>query len=265
MTRLAILGAAGRMGSALVRCAQQLDTVDVAVAIDRQGHPAIGRDAGVVAGHGSIGVAISDDLATVRSADVLIDFTSHTAVPRHVQAAVDAGRAVVIGTTGLDEAETAAVHAAAKVVPVVWAPNMSLGVNLLFELVRQAAAVLGLDYDAEITETHHRHKTDAPSGTALGLAKAVAAGRQQQLADVACWGREGQVGARPKGEIGVHAIRAGDVIGDHTVILAGDNERLELSHRASSRDAFAMGALRAAHWAAQQPAGLYGMNDVLGL
>ena len=266
MTSVAILGAAGRMGEALIRCARALHTTRVVAAVERADHPGLGQDVGEAAGLGRIGVLLCADLvAAAEHAAVLIDFSDHRAVPGHAEVAVRLGKAMVIGTTGLDEGEARAVRAAAESIPVVWTPNMSLGVTLLFELVQQAARALGLDYDAEIVETHHRHKKDAPSGTGLHLAEAVARGRGQQLRDVACHGRDGIVGERPVGQIGIHAVRSGSVVGDHVVSLASETEIIELSHRALSRDAFAAGALRAAQWVAGRPAGLYGMKDVLGL
>ena len=201
----------------------------------------------------------------MEKADAVIDFTFHEAVPANVRAAAGLGKGYVLGTTGLSDDETAAVQAAAEVVPVVWAPNMSLGINLLSALVRQAAAALGENYDVEVVEMHHRHKQDAPSGTALHLARHVAAGRGQDLDRVADYGRHGMTGEREAGRIAIHAVRGGDVVGDHTVVFAGDAERIELTHRASSRDVFAMGALKAAAWVAAQLPGLYDMSHVLGL
>lgn len=265
MLRLAIQGAAGRMGQALIRGADRFDTLQVTVALEQPGHAGVGQDPGLLAGRGPLGLSITDDPAAIAEADVVIDFTFHTAVSINIPEADRQGKRYILGTTGLDAAETALVHDASGRMPIVWAPNMSLGMNVLFAMVKQAAAALGLDYDAEIIETHHRHKQDAPSGTALALARYLTEGRDQRLADVACYGREGMVGARPHGEVGVHAVRGGDIVGDHTVMLATDGERLELTHRASSRDAFAMGALRASLWLAERPAGLYDMQDVLGL
>ncbi len=265
MTSIAVTGASGRMGQAIIRYAGENADMTVSAATEQVGHALIGRDAGQVAGIDPIGVAISDDLAVVSASDVVIDFTFHTAVPAHVTAAREAGKAFVLGTTGLTDEETAAVHAAAEVIPVVWAPNMSLGMNLLFAMVKQAAAGLSEAYDIEIMETHHRHKQDAPSGTALGLADYAAAGRGVDLDAVADYGRHGMTGERVPGRIGIHAIRGGDIVGDHTVMFATDGERLELTHRASSRDTFAMGAIKAAQWAAGKPAGLYNMQDVLGI
>jgi len=263
MTNIAILGAAGRMGQALIRCAPRLPGLKVVAALETAGHAALGQDAGLQAGIGAIQVPISAGAA--KGVDVVIDFTFHTAVTANLAAAVTARQAVVLGTTGLTEPEQAAVRAAAAQIPIVWAANMSLGVNVLLDLVRRAAAILGPDYDAEIVEMHHRFKKDAPSGTALALAEALAKGRGVALKDVICHGREGMVGERPRGQIGMHALRGGDVVGDHTVMFACEGERVELTHRASSRESFAMGALRAALWLHGKKPGLYSMRDVLGL
>ncbi len=264
-TAIAITGAAGRMGQALLRLAAADAGLRVVAAIEREGHPLLGRDAGTAVGLEALGVTLSADLGAIAAADVVIDFSDPRAVARHVAEARGRGKALVIGTTGVAAATETAIREAAAEVGVVWAPNMSVGVNLLAELVRQAARVLGLDYDAEIVETHHRHKQDAPSGTALLLARAVAGGRDQSLEAVAVYGREGLTGARPAGEIGVHAVRSGAVVGDHVVTLASETEILGFSHRAMTRDVFAAGALRAAAWVAGRPPGLYGMRAVLGL
>ncbi len=263
MTKIAILGAAGRMGQMLIRCATRIPDVRVIGACEQARHPALGHDAGVVAGAGPLGVSLTE--AWTADADAVIDFTFHAAVTANLARAVANRQAVVLGTTGLTDDEKQRVTDAAQVIPIVWAPNFSLGINLLLDLVRRAAAVLGPVYDAEIVEMHHRLKKDAPSGTALGLAEALAAGRGVDLRAVAIYGREGIVGERPRGEIGIHAIRGGDVVGDHTVIFAADGERVELTHKASSREAFANGALHAATWIRSQPAGLYTMRDVLEL
>jgi 4-hydroxy-tetrahydrodipicolinate reductase len=266
MVRIAILGAAGRMGRTLIRCAAGLPNVRVTAAVDVAGCPAAGQDSGLLAGVGANGVPVSVDLAAACAiADVAIDFTFHSAVPVNAGVAAARGVALVIGTTGLDAQETAGVHDAAKRIPILWAPNMSLGVNLLFALTQKAAAVLDTTYDIEIVETHHRHKKDAPSGTALRLAERAAAGRGVDLNTVANFGRQGLVGERPVGQIAMHSVRVGDVVGDHTVTFGTDGERIELSHRASSRDVFAKGALHAAQWVAGRAAGLYDMQDVLGL
>ncbi len=263
MTTLAILGAAGRMGQMLLRCSTRFPELRVVGACEQAGHPSIGQDAGLLAGAGTLGVAITD--AWPAEAEAVIDFTFHTAVTANLARAVANRQAVVLGTTGLSDEEKGRVADAARAVPIVWAPNFSLGVNLLLDLVRRAAAVLGPAYDAEIIEMHHRLKKDAPSGTALGLAEALAAGRGVDLKAVATYGREGITGERPRGEIGIHALRGGDVVGDHTVMFASDGERVELTHKATSRESFANGALHAAAWLAGKPAGLYSMRNVLAL
>lgn len=266
MIRIAIVGAAGRMGQALVRCSRLMPDLQVAAAVETATCPLVGKDAGLLAGIGDIGINISHDLvAAVKAADVLIDFSFHENVPRTVALAGEHRKAVIIGTTGLNPDERAVVDQNARVIPIVWAPNMSLGVNMLFSLVQQAARALGLDYDVEITEAHHRYKKDAPSGTALRLGESVAEGRAQIFRNVAVYGREGLGGERPRGQIGIHALRAADIIGDHTVLFATEGERVEISHRATSRDAFAKGALRAAQWIGGRAPGLYDMQDVLGL
>ena len=265
MISIAILGAAGRMGQSLIRCAARFDDIRVAAAIEADGHARIGEDAGTVAGIGPLGVAIDANREAAGAAQVFIDFTFHTAAAANASLAADAGRAIVIGTTGLTDEEAQTVRGTAQRVPVLWAPNMSPGVNLLFNLAREAASALGLDYDVEIVETHHRHKKDAPSGTALKLAAEIADGRRQDPASVVTYGRRRDAGQRPEGQIGVHAVRTGDVVGDHTIIFGTDGERIELSCRASSRDIFAMGALRGVKWIHGKAPGLYDMRDVLGL
>jgi 4-hydroxy-tetrahydrodipicolinate reductase len=266
MTKVAVLGAAGRMGVALVRAAAARPDVTVAAAVETPGHRALGADAGRHAGIDPLGVCIADALPGDRAAvDVLIDFTFHGAAPAHAALAAERGHGLVLGTTGLTDSEAAAVRAAAERAPVVWAPNMSLGVNVLFALVERAASVLGPDYDIELVEAHHRHKKDAPSGTALELARRAAAGRGQDLDAVACYGRQGQTGERPRGQIGMHAVRGGDIVGEHRVLFAAEGESIELAHRASRRDAFAGGALAAAVWLHGRAPGLYDMRAVLGL
>jgi 4-hydroxy-tetrahydrodipicolinate reductase len=265
MTRIAVLGAGGRMGQAVIRCAQRMDSVRVVAAVEGSAHPALGQDAGVAAGIGPIGVKLAAATGAAAEADALIDFSSHDAAPLNVGLAVSLGKGLVLGTTGLDARESSVVKEAAARVPIVWSPNMSLGMNLLFAMAGKAAAALGLDYDVEIVETHHRHKQDAPSGTALRLAEKVARGRQQDPASVLKHGRQGLTGERPRGQIGMHALRAGDEVGEHRVLFANEGERIEFLHRASSRDALAKGALRAAVWVAGRKPGLYDMQDVLGL
>ena len=241
--KVAILGAAGRMGQMLVKLAG----VDPALSVVAQ-----------------IDVADGYDTTWPEETEAVVDFSFHAAVAPNVEKAAAQGLAYVIGTTGLTPDEQARVDACSAKIPVVQAANYSLGVNLLLALVRQAAAVLGPQYDVEVVEMHHRHKKDAPSGTALMLAHAAAEGRGVKLDDVACYGRKGLVGERPAGEIALHALRGGSVVGDHTVMFAGDVERVEITHRAQSREAFAAGALRAALWAVGRAPGKYDMRDVLG-
>ena len=254
------------MGQNLLRCSGKIDCCTVVAATESPGHPVIGTRVKELSGLRA--ATVPDDLCYTEvwpdEAEVVIDFTFHTAVTDNLANAVSCGQAYVLGTTGLTENEKTTVYAAAKKIPIVWAPNMSLGINLLLELVRRSAAILGPDYDAEIIEMHHRLKKDAPSGTALGLAEALAEGRCVNLKDVACYGREGMPGERPQGEIGIHALRGGSVIGDHTVMFVADEERVELTHIAYSREAFATGALRAALWLQGHKPGIYTMRHVLG-
>ncbi len=251
---VAILGGAGRMGQMLLACAKDMGLTVCAVT-EIPGSPLIGQSAGN-------GLVYQAEWPT--NADTIIDFTFHTCVVENLKQATACKQAYVLGTTGLSEEELAAVHTAAKEIPLCFAPNFSLGVNLLLELVRRAASVLDDSYDAEIVEMHHKHKKDAPSGTALGLAQALAAGRQVNLDDVACYGRQGIVGERPTGEIAIHALRGGSVVGDHTVMFAADEERVEITHKAVSRAAFAKGALKAGLWLQGRAPGLYNMRHVLG-
>jgi 4-hydroxy-tetrahydrodipicolinate reductase len=264
--RVAVTGVAGRMGRTLVEAIDARDGCVLAAAVERPGSTLVGADAGEVAGLGGRGVVISGDLAEVIEAvDVVVDFTTPAATAAHAAICAQAGCAAVIGTTGLDAAALGALDAAAVDVPVVWAPNFSVGVNLSLQLLRLAAAVLGDDADVEIVEMHHRHKVDAPSGTALRMGEVVAEALGRDLAAVAEHGRSGLAGARARAAIGFHALRGGDVVGDHTVVFASEGERIEISHRASNRMTFAAGAIRAAVWAAGRAPGRYGMDDVLGL
>ncbi len=268
--KVLLVGAAGRMGQAITRllAAGSIPGLELAGAVDRADSPLAGQDAGTAAGARALGVRISGDLAAALAArpDVTVDFSSHAASAAAAPAMATAGIPWIVGTTGLDEAEKAAIANAAQNIPVVLASNMSLGVNLLFALVEQAALALkGRGFDCEIIERHHRRKKDAPSGTALFLGEAAAKGFGWNLKDVAVDGRSGLPGARPEKEIGFHAIRGGDIVGDHTVLFAADGECIEISHRATSRDALALGALRAAAWLPGRAPALYGMRDVLGL
>jgi 4-hydroxy-tetrahydrodipicolinate reductase len=264
-TRVAVLGADGRMGRAIVRALAGDAGARLTAAVEREGSPALGQDAGLVAGAGATGVAIAAALPAGDGADVWIDFTVPAATMVAVAAAARAGAGLVVGTTGLQPAQRAELGAAAKKIPIVYAPNMSIGVNMLLKLVADAARVLRPGYDLEIVEAHHRLKRDAPSGTALRLAEAIAEATGRDLDATARYARQGDVGPRTDAEIGIQTIRGGDVIGEHTVYFLGQGERIEITHRATSRDTFAGGAVRAATWLRDRPPGLYDMRDVLGL
>jgi 4-hydroxy-tetrahydrodipicolinate reductase len=266
MTRIAIPGAAGRMGRNLIDACRRSEGLRLGVATERSGHELIGSDAGVVAGLGEMGVAIRDDLeAAVAEFDVLIDFTVPAAALKHLDICRRHGKRMVIGTTGFSDAQKQAISAAAAEIGVVFAPNMSVGVNLCLKLLDMAARVLGDAVDIEVIEAHHRHKVDAPSGTALRMGEVVAAALGRDLKNCAVYGREGITGPRERNTIGFETIRAGDIVGEHTVMFAAEGERVEIAHKASSRMTFASGAARAAAWLTAQPAGLYDMQDVLGL
>jgi 4-hydroxy-tetrahydrodipicolinate reductase len=264
--RIAVLGADGRMGRALTRAiAAAAPAAKLAIACERPGHAAIGKDAGILAGGEAAGVLVTEGLPARGAADVWIDFTVASASEAVTAAAVAAGAALVVGTTGLGDGARAALDGAAKQIPVVYATNYSVGINVLRAVVAEAARALGPAYDIEIVEAHHRSKRDAPSGTALTLAESVAAATGRQLGCAARYARHGDIGPRTAGEIGLQTIRGGDVIGDHTVYFLGSGDRLEITHRATTRDTFAVGAVRAALWLASRPAGMYDMRAVLGL
>ena len=264
--RVLVHGAGGRMGRAVLALLATDQRMKLAAAVDHRGAPTLGRDAGELAGAAPCGVVITADLAAALVAsDVVVDFSAVGAVPALALAAAASRTPTVVCTTGLDDAAMVALDALAVVAPVVIAANTSVGVTVLLHLAARAAELLGDDYDIEILEMHHRHKVDAPSGTALRLAEAVAGARGLDLATAGRHGRSGQVGARTRDEIGIFALRGGDVIGEHTVVFAGAGERIELSHRAHARDLFARGALRAARWVVSQPPGKYEMADVLGI
>ena len=264
--KIGVAGASGRMGRMLVREIMAAPGCVLSAASEGPGHAALGDDAGIIAGLDTIGVTLADDASALFSAsDAVIDFTAPKATALHAAQAAEHNTAHIIGTTGLNEGEEVALHAAAKSVPIVWAPNMSLGVNLLFDLARRVTGTLGTEYDIEIVEMHHAHKVDAPSGTSLALGRAVAEGRGVDLDDVAVKSRDGLIGPRQAGDIGFATLRGGDVVGDHTVVFAGPGERVELTHKANDRAIYAKGAVRAALWARENPPGLYGMADVLGI
>ena len=266
MTRIAIPGAAGRMGRNLIDACNRAAGLSVGAATERPGHELLGSDAGTVSGVGELGVVITDDLeSVVGQFDVLVDFTSPAATLAHLDICRRHGKKIVIGTTGFSDAQKQQIRDAAGDMAIVFAPNMSVGVNLCLKLLDMAARVLGDDVDIEVIEAHHRHKVDAPSGTALRMGEVVAAALGRDLNDCAVYGREGITGARDRKTIGFETIRAGDIVGDHTVMFAGEGERVEITHKASSRMTFASGAVRAAGWVMTQPHGLYDMQDVLGL
>lgn len=268
-TNVVILGAAGRMGQALIRCAQRMPDVRATAAIEQAGHPQIGTDAGVIAGLPALNLAISSDYrGALARADAVIDFTLHTATVANATVAVELGKPMVIGTTGLTPEEAARIREFSRKIPIVWAPNMSLGVNLLFSLVRKAAEILQTGYRIEVDETHHIHKKDAPSGTALRLAEKVAEGLGTDLKSAMVHipdPPEGGAPAQAQGRIVVRSHRRGEVVGDHTVSFENDGERIEFTHLARNRESFAGGALYAAQWVKGRAPGLYDMQNVLGL
>ena len=265
-TRIGVVGCSGRMGRMILRTVAAMPECAIAGGTEAPGAAAAGEDIGVLAGLGSLGMTVGDDAAALFArCDAVIDFTTPAASAAHAEIAARAQVAHIIGTTGLDETQMATIGRAAARTAIVHAPNMSMGVNVLLTLVTRAAAVLDADYDIEIVEMHHRHKVDAPSGTALALGRAAATGRTVDLGAVAQKVRDGITGPRRRGDIGFATVRGGDVAGDHTVIFAGDGERIEFTHKASSREVFARGAIKAALWARGKPPGLYAMADVLGL
>lgn len=264
--RIAIAGAGGRMGRTLVQAVTETEGLILGAATERAGSSLIGADAGELAGVGHLGMAVVAELSEVLADfDVLIDFTAPAATIAHLGLCRAAGRRMVIGTTGLDEAQRAAIAVAGEEIGIVFAPNMSVGVNLCFKLLDIAARVLGDEVDIEIIEAHHRHKVDAPSGTALRMGEVIAAALGRDLKEVAVYGREGHTGPRERRTIGFETIRAGDVVGEHGVWFVADGERVEIAHKASSRMNFARGAARAAGWIAGRERGLFDMQDVLGL
>jgi 4-hydroxy-tetrahydrodipicolinate reductase len=266
MMRIAVVGASGRMGLCLIKAAALAKNAELAVAVSRPDSLSIGRDAGELAGISEIGVNVGDDLASVVDQfDVLIDFTRPDASMRFIEICREAGKKVVIGTTGYSDEQKAQIREAAKDVAIVMAPNMSVGVNLSLKLLEMTAKVMGDYTDIEVIEAHHRHKIDAPSGTALRMGEVVANALGRDLKDCAIYGREGNTGERDRKTIGFSTIRAGDIVGEHTVMFADEGERVEITHKATSRMTFANGAVRAAVWLAGKDSGLYDMQDVLGL
>ncbi|OGP69451.1 MAG: 4-hydroxy-tetrahydrodipicolinate reductase [Deltaproteobacteria bacterium RBG_13_58_19] len=266
MVKAIVAGAAGRMGGRIIHMLEGAAGIVLAGALERSDHPAVGKDVGEVVGLPPKGIKVSGSLAEVLpQGEVLIEFTHPEPTLKHLKEVAGAGKAMVIGTTGLSPAQVAELKNLAAKTRVVFAPNMSVGVNLMFKVVEDIARVLQEGYDVEIVEAHHRLKKDAPSGTALKLAQVIAQGLDRDLEQVGVYARKGIIGERTKEEIGVQTVRAGDIVGEHTVIFGGIGERLEIIHRAHSRDNFARGAIRAAVWIVGRPNGLYDMQDVLGL
>jgi len=266
MINVIVAGAAGRMGSRLVALIKESHTLTLAGAIEGKGHSALGEDAGETAGCGKVGVPITNDLSPLlERGAVVIDFSAPEATLNHLRIVAQHRRAMVIGTTGLAGTELEELTSLARQVPCVFSPNMSVGVNLIYKVISEMAKTLGDEYDIEIIEAHHRLKKDAPSGTALKIAEVLAKAVNRDLNQVGVYARKGLTGERTKQEIGIQTIRAGDIVGDHTILFGGMGERIEVTHRASSRDTFARGALRAAQWIVKQPPGLYDMMDVLGI
>ena len=252
------------MGRMLIEAMQGATDLQLAVALDRSDSPDFGRDCGEFLGK-KTGVVIGSDVDRLANADVLIDFTRPGATLAHLHACLQHRVSIVIGTTGFDAAGRQAIETAARSIPIVFAPNMSVGVNATFKLLEVAARILGPDYDIEVIEAHHRHKVDAPSGTALKIGEVIAAAQGHKLDDVAVFARHGETGPRKPGSIGFAAVRGGDIVGDHTVLFAGTGERIEITHRSASRMTYAVGALRAARFLVGQRSGLFDMHDVLGL
>ncbi|WP_181360445.1 4-hydroxy-tetrahydrodipicolinate reductase [Vibrio splendidus] len=266
VVRIAIAGAAGRMGRNLVKAAHQNSEASVGAGSERPESSLVGVDVGELCGEGCFDVALVDDLSkAIEEFDVIIDFTAPVSTLANIELCKRHGKKLIIGTTGFSEEEKQVIDAASKEMPIVMAPNYSVGVNLVFKLLEKAAKVMGDYCDVEIVEAHHRHKVDAPSGTAIGMGEAIAGAMGNDLNDVAVWSREGITGERTKDEIGFATIRAGDIIGEHTAMFADIGERVEITHKATDRMTFANGAIKAAVWLNDKPAGFYTMTDVLGL
>lgn len=266
MVRAIVTGAAGRMGSRIIHLMRAEADVVLAGAVEKAGHSLVGSDVGECLGMGKLGILLEDRLENcIEKADVVIDFTSHESSMRHLEIAVAYKRAIVIGSTGFTSAEMEKIRAIAPHTRCVLSPNMSIGVNVMFKVLEYVAGILGDDYDVEIVESHHNLKKDAPSGTALRMAQIIAKRLGRNLDEVGVYARRGIIGERTKSEIGIQTIRAGDIVGEHTVIFGGVGERLEFIHRAHSRDNFARGALKAARWIVNRENGLYDMQDVLGI
>ena len=266
MVKIAVAGAAGRMGSRITALSKEYEGLQLTGEFEKKGHKDIGKDIGTVVGIGNTGVTLVDSLESIiDSIDLIIDFTTISSTKENIKLTSSKGKAMVIGTTGFSKDDLKEISELTKKIPCVMASNMSMGVNLLLKILQDIARVLGDDYDIEIIEAHHRLKKDAPSGTALKMAQVIADAVNRNLDEVAVYARKGIMGERTKKEIGIQTIRAGDIVGEHTVIFGGLGERVEIIHKASSRDTFARGALKAALWLSGKPASLYDMQDVLGL
>lgn len=266
MIKVAIVGAAGRMGGHLIRAVSETEGLELTGAIELADNPQIGQDAGLVAAAGELGVKITADLAAVmQDADVLIDFTFPEVTLKNLAVCAAAGKMIVSGSTGFTPEQRAEAEQYATQIPVVLAPNMSVGVNACFKLLKEAAKILGDDFDVEVVELHHNKKKDSPSGTAVRMGEVIADELGRDYNKVANFHREGMCGARSKDEIGMQTVRGGDIVGEHTVYFIGMGERIEISHRAMSRDMFARGAMRACLWLSEQNPGIYDMQDVLNL
>jgi 4-hydroxy-tetrahydrodipicolinate reductase len=266
MIKVAIMGVAGRMGGSIFRLLNAEDDIQIVGATEISGHPEIGSDVGLVCGEGGIGINISDTVEKASSdADVIVDFTTPSSTLNNARYASSNGKAMVIGTTGFSEEAIKELSQLSENFPCVFSPNMSIGVNVMFEATRMLAQILGDDFDVEIIEAHHKHKVDAPSGTALRLGEAAAEGLGRDFSKVARFERHGAIGERKDKEIGMQSIRAGDIVGEHTVMFCGGGERIELTHHAMSRDNFAQGVLRAVKWIPGKPPGIYTMKEVLGI
>lgn len=266
MVKIGVAGAAGKMGRRITALSKEYEDLQLTGAFEKKGHEDIGTDIGTLVGIGAVGIPLSEKIDDViEKVDLIIDFTSVDSTKRNLRVAADNGRAIVIGTTGFSKNDLIDIEPFVTRIPCVMASNMSLGVNLLLKVLGDVAKVLSDDYDIEIIEAHHRQKKDAPSGTAMKMAQVIADAVNRNLEEVANYGRKGIIGARPQNEIGIQTVRAGDIVGEHTVLFGGLGERIEITHKASSRDTFARGALKAALWLKDKPAGLYDMQDVLGL
>jgi 4-hydroxy-tetrahydrodipicolinate reductase len=268
MIKAVVTGAAGRMGSRIINVLSTSEGIRLSAAVERKGHPLIGQDSCGVAGlpSGSVLTVVTDDLAAaLKAGDVLIDFTAPEASLEHIRICAEHKRPVVVGSTGFSKEQLEQVGIFTRTIPCVLSPNMSIGVNLCFKVLAEVAKTLGDDYDIEVIEAHHRMKKDAPSGTAVKMAQVLAQAVHRNLDEVGVYARKGMIGERSKKEIGIQTVRAGDIVGEHTVLFAGKGERIEITHRAHSRDTFAAGAVRAAKWVVGKKPGLYDMQDVLGL